>query len=234
MKWENTNNRFIAFFDIMGFKNLVQYTSHEKIVKLMTDISFIVKNMDSAKFGDENDAVRTTIFSDSILIVSNNDSINSAAHLMFQSAYLYRKCIELNIPIKGCISYGKFTADFDKSIFFGQPLIDAYLLQEELSIYSIVLHHSFESHLVGQTYGEEIFPNNVRWTKHLTPFKNGRSNHYHLNWCFYERNEDYKLLGQKRDLLNKFYSTVSGRTRSYVDNTLVIFEEMIKPLTQLS
>ena len=226
MEWENTTNRHIAFFDIMGFKNLVQYNEHEHIVKLMTDISAIIKNMDTVKFGNNNNTVKTTIFSDSILIVSNNNSVDSAAHLMFQASYLFKKCLELHIPIKGCISYGKFTADFEKSIFFGQPLIDAYLLEEELNVYSIVLHHSFESHLTGQEYGKAIFPKNKRWIKHLTTFKNGKSNHYHLNWPFYIAEEKISNFERQHSLLNKFYNTVSGKTRNYVDNTLELFEKM--------
>lgn len=227
MKWENTDNRFVAYFDIMGFKNLVQNNSHEKIVKLMTGISTVVKSMDSESFGDDpNNIVKTSIFSDSIIIVSNNDSISSAAHVMWQSAYLYRKCLELGIPIKGSIAYGKFTADFDKSIFFGQPLIDAYLLEEELNLYSVVLHHSFESYLLGKVYGKHKFPDNIRWFKHLTPFKNGRSNHYHLNWIFYLPDEEQEKIEEKRDLLSKYYNSVSGKTRCYVDNTLTLFEEM--------
>ncbi|MBK8482777.1 MAG: hypothetical protein IPL31_00075 [Saprospiraceae bacterium] len=227
MKWENTNNRFVAFFDIMGFKTMVQNNSHDEIVRLMTEISTIVKNMDSKQFGAEPDnVVKTTIFSDSIIITSNTDSISSAANLMYQSSYLFRTCLDLGIPIKGSISYGKFTADFTKSIFFGQPLIDAFLLEEELNLYSIVLHHSFESFLMGKEYGQAIFPNNIRWFKFLTPFKNGKSNHYHLNWIFYLSAKEQEELEHQEMLLNKFYNTVSGKTRSYVDNTLELFEKM--------
>jgi hypothetical protein len=32
------------------------------------------------------------------------------------------------------------TLDYEKSIFFGQPLVDAFLLQDELKFYGIVVH----------------------------------------------------------------------------------------------
>jgi hypothetical protein len=227
MDWTITNNRFVAFFDIMGFKNLVQFNNHDQIIKLMGEISSVVKNFDSSTFGDESDCtIRTTIFSDSIIIISNNDSINSAANIIFHAAFLMRKSVELGIPIKGSIAHGKFTADFDKSLFFGQPLIDAYLLEEELFLYSIVLHHSFESFLIQKKYNGKIFRENDRWFKYLTPFKNGKSKHYHVNWLFYLLNTDPEKIKDFEKYMDNFYNTVSGKTRIYVDNTIELFEQM--------
>lgn len=230
MKWTTTNNRGIAFFDIMGFKNRVSVTEHEMVIKLMEELSAYVKGINSETFGNIESPIRTTIFSDSVLIISSDDSIEAGIHLMLCSSYLMQKAIDLGIPLKGCISYGKFTADFDKSLFIGQPLIDAYLLQEELSLYSIIIHHSFESHLCNKEYSGDTFPENVRWIKFMTIFKSGKANHYHLNWLFYgdRKTERYE---KNRDKLSQFYHTVSGKTRAYVDNTMELYEKMITSLT---
>ena len=228
-KWEKTENRFIAFFDVMGFKNLVDFEKHEVVIKLMEELSeYLKSSIDSRKFGDnESNLIRTTIFSDSILIISNNSSIDCAANLMIHSAFLFQKALQLNIPLKACISYGKFTADFDKSLFIGQPLIDAYLLQEELFLYSIILHHSFESFLANQEYNGLKLSINPRWIKFPTPFKNGKAKHYHLDWFFYVQKEG-KFKEQYHELLLNFYNSVSGKTRAYVDNTLEMFDKMVE------
>jgi len=41
---------------------------------------------------------------------------------------------------EGGEAFGNMTLT-SKSIFFGQPLVDAYLLQEELNFYSVVIPH---------------------------------------------------------------------------------------------
>lgn len=48
------------------------------------------------------------------------------------------------IPFRGSIAYGEMTVDLENSIFFGQPLIDAYLLGEQLQSYGIACHASAE------------------------------------------------------------------------------------------
>ncbi len=230
MTWIKTNERFVAFFDIMGFKNLVNSEKHENVLKVMEELSDFVKSVIDSKHFDEDDSmIKTSIFSDSILIVSNNNSINCAANLMTHSAFLIEKATEMGIPLKGSIAYGKFTADFEKSLFIGQPLIDAFLLQEELFVYSMVIHHTFETYLTGQEYGEEKFPNNIRWYRDITPFKNGKSKHYHLNWLFYTV-DDIKMRDGFRTLVSDFYKSVSGKTRAYVDNSIDLFDKMAEQL----
>ncbi|AWA30945.1 hypothetical protein HYN48_13145 [Flavobacterium magnum] len=234
MKWNDTDNRFVAFFDIMGFKNLVQTKSHANILKQMRQLAAIVNYIDSQEIVSKNSqsVLKSTIFSDSIILISNNNTVSSAANIMLHSSLLMTVAIRLGIPMKGCIAHGKFTADFENSIFFGQPLIDAYLLEEELSLYSIVLHNSFENHLINKYYGGYKFRDNIRWFKYLTPLKVGKSQHYHLNWIFYgfllnEKVDNSTKIEEFRKLINNFYLTVSGRTRSYVDNTVDFFEQLV-------
>jgi hypothetical protein len=224
MEWIKTENRFIAFFDIMGFKNFVNTNSHDKVIKTMEKIASYAKLIDSREFKDVS-MLKTAIFSDSIIIISNNDHIESATHLMLSSAFFIERALDLGVPVKGCIAHGKLTADFEKSLFIGQPLIDAFQLQEELFLYSIVLHHSFEAFLIDKEYDKQKFPENNRWIRHLTPFKNGKSRHYHLNWLYYLAEKEEEKVKYKNQLL-KFYNTVSGRTRGYVDNTLEFFDKM--------
>lgn len=230
MEWINTNNRFVAFFDIMGFKNLVSTRTHEEVIKLMEVISAFAKIIDNNKF-KEYSILKTTIFSDSIIIISSDDSIDSAIHIMLASSLLVEKTIELGIPIKGSISYGMFTANFEKSLFIGQPLIDAFLLQEELFLYSVVMHHTFETYLFNKEYGDQKISESSRWFKHLTPLKNGKVWHYHLNWTYYSINNlDKKKLFKNN--IHNFYNTLSGKTRGYVDNTLDIFAKMTENIKQ--
>ena len=96
-------------------------------------------------FGDS--VIRTVFFSDSILLISSDDSADSATQLIYHVANMLRNALIAGIPLKGAIAHGEQTADFDKSLHFGQPLIDAHKLQDELYLYGVVLHHSAEQHI---------------------------------------------------------------------------------------
>lgn len=238
---KKTANRVIAFIDIMGFKNLVQTKSHSQILNKMEQLSNFVNNLDKKEFEayGTKSQIRTIIFSDSIVLISENDTISAAINITLHVSFLVNHCFEIGLPIKGCISYGKFTADFDNSLFFGQPLIDAFLLQEELQVYSILIHHSFEAKFGDKKYSNSTFKQGGRIEKYKTPMKSCTTYHYHLNWLFYElydfEKDEYQYNKEKNEgILNKlerFYSTVSGKPRVYVDNTIELAKKLIETTT---
>ena len=238
---KKTTNRVIAFIDIMGFKNLVQTKSHSQILKKMESLSVFVNDLDKKEweaFGAKS-RLRTIIFSDSIVLISENDTVSSAINVIYHTADLVMYCFEIGLPIKGCISYGKFTADFEKSLFFGQPLIDAYILQEELQVYSVLIHHSFEAKFGNKKYSNTTLKEGGRILNLKTPMKGCTTTHYHLNWLFYylydfKKNDwyyDVKKNEEIMKILEKFYSTVSGRPRIYVDNTIELAKKFIETTT---
>ena len=136
------------------------------------------------------------------------DEISNVAKQIMISAIKREK----PIPLKGALAEGDITCDMVKQLFFGQALIDAYLLEENIQYYGIVVHHSAEQSV--KNYATEIFKNN------LVPLKSGKINHYELVW--YDGCEDVKL-GLERIRLS-----VSDSPRKYVDNTNNIIDEFIK------
>lgn len=234
-KWTDTRKRFVAFFDVMGFKDFVYRHNHAKVVSLMrkleTGIRKIKRTEESLLFKrgrpatPKNDfdidkvVVRPVFFSDSILLVTSDASPASANKMLMVAAWLTCHCMARSIPVKGAIALGEMTADFVNSVHCGRPLIDAYLLQDDLLIYGVVLHHTAEkfvrSHrVVG--LNEEIVLQNV-------PMKSCVVHHAVLDWT--------RHLGGREDpmkMIRKFYSTVSGVARRYVDNTLVYTQQALE------
>ena len=219
-KWDETCERSIAFFDIMGFKNFVYENEHSDVHSLMIKIDSIIKAVHGKIFTSNEHkelvSVRTAFFSDSIIIVSNSSSIESLNFFLLVCSWVNAVCIRDGIPIKGAISHGLFTADFQKSLFFGKPLIEAYQLQENLHIYGCVLSHSIEKKITSES---------KPYLWHLpVPFKGSQVWHYILNWT------NPLKIGSKLDavkLLFKFYMTVSGLTRKYVDNSIRVIDEVL-------
>jgi hypothetical protein len=237
-KWHITADRFVAFIDIMGFKNLVNSHSHDEVLSKMYAINKIVKPLEQsaqialstpgkripedADYNFEHAIIRPVIFSDSIVLITNSDKISDAKAIVFNSIVLIQECLNLGIPVKGCISYGEFSADIDNSIFFGQPLINAYLLQEELNQYGIIVDHSFQKFISGK----DIFLEDIV-VEYPTPLKAGIISHLNLNWALQlEEDQDIK------SSLDSFYHSVSGAPRKYVDNTIKFFEKFHKEVWQ--
>ena len=152
LDFPETADRFIAYFDIMGFKDRVYREGHEEVQKMMDTVAEAVQYINKMKGIKENDGViceknppiKAVTFSDSILFVAEGGSAKNMNLLLLISRVFLRLMFENRIPIKGALSYGRFTANFEKSQFFGRPLVDAYRLAEETYFYGATLHHRFE------------------------------------------------------------------------------------------
>lgn len=216
--WETTTNRFVAFFDIMGFKDLVLKTKHQDIVDLLEALSKARTTLDqvnNTKIGAAKlvrGETKSFTFSDSIIFFSKGDSEGDANKITLDCLYLQKVALEKQIPIKGAIAYGEITVDHKNSIYFGQPIIDAYLLHEDLHMFTVIADYQFE---------KKAISNNLGGTKtvfefYKTPLKSGKANHYILKPI--PKNIDSTL-----ENLNKLYHSVSGKPRQYIDNTIEFY-----------
>lgn len=222
-EWLITTSRYVCFIDIMGFKDLVARQSHAKVFNLMSRLSDAKELLHSVLNNDSKSKSKnllyTTTFSDSIIIFSKDNSDDSEIAMMISMSYLFEKAMSNGIPLKGALSFGRMSVDKEKQIFFGQPLIDAYLLQEDLFYYGIVIHNSAEQKLTrlsDESYFKDL----------LTPLKSGNIYHYNLNWFAYLTEEDKsnKVLEKAfKKVTKKHRGLTSGRPRKYLDNTLQVF-----------
>lgn len=212
--WQKTNHRFVAFFDIMGFKELVERNSHEFVVGklqiLKETLSYLETMNNDEKLKSYNtEETKSITFSDSIVIFSRSGTTADANKIILDSYWVLKRAIENGIAIKGAISFGEITVDFENSLFFGRPIIDAFLLHEQLMQYSVILDHSCEAMCANFELHERI-SEFVHSRKAV--LKTGRINH--------------KIIGPKNNSddftndLKKLYTTVSGGPRIYIDNTI--------------
>ena len=89
--------------------------------------------------------IRFTIFSDSIFIFSKDDDFGSLRLFLIYVKKVIRMALRKEIPLKGAIAYGNIVVDDVHNLFCGQPIIDAYLLEEDLQYMGVVFHHTFEN-----------------------------------------------------------------------------------------
>lgn len=209
---ESTKERFVVFLDIMGFKDRVARNKHEKILKQLETFQNTISSYVS-EYQESN--IQLSLFSDSILIFSQDDSIDSLKSIAAISAKIMMSAFQQQetIPLKGAIAQGKVTCNQSKQLYFGQALIDAYLLEENVKYYGIVVHHSAE--LKVKTIADGSF----RDVK--TCLKSGDISHYELYW-YNTILKEAEPQNSISDCLNNLRLTVSDEPRKYIDNTLKI------------
>lgn len=225
-KWKSTAKRYVCFLDVMGFKDMVVRNTHDAVHKKMEAFLEAVKKWEvvgnKAKDDVElskifpNCEIRVATFSDSILLITSGDEIRDLSHLMMMLKLLISDCFQIPIPIKGAISKGLLTADFEKSLFFGKPIIQAYELQDEVNYYGVVVDRYVEQDIENDYFeiSKEFDKLAIRIK---TPMKSGKISAVNLNL------QDNSI-HQKH--LSKLYYSVEGKPRIYVDNTIEIFNEM--------
>lgn len=230
--WTMTESRFVAFLDILGFKDTVMRNSHDDIYDKLSTIEKYSKQIQSIEMGKKNPKynnceVYVVNFSDSIVIFSKDDSVVNFQFFLNTVGYLFLKCILSNIPLKGAISHGITSVNKSKQIYFGQSIIDAYLLEEELNYMGIILHNSVDTYIAKNATVIYSNTNTISQFFHefRTPLKNGKYLHKNLDWkkmLWAATGTDN--LHEAQEKVKAFYNSCSGNTRKYIDNTLEVLE----------
>lgn len=145
-------------------------------------------------------------------MISKDNSLESVATFMIYVQWFVNMALIAGIPFKGAIAHGLFTSDIENSLYFGQPLIDAFHLQNDFELYGVIMHHTAEQYLIETKYMDNI--KNL-FNIYKVPMKHGQVNHYIINPYLSSPFSDdvYK------SLMIEYYKKVSGIPRQYVDNT---------------
>ncbi|WP_424037809.1 hypothetical protein [Porphyromonas endodontalis] len=232
----SNNEKYVLYADIMGFKERVMRTKHADLKKELKELR--KELYDWLRLYLENvETFKVSFFSDSILIVDENTR-DGFHHISLAAVALMVVSLKCKFPIKGAIAKGEFTYEEEDQLFFGQAIIDAFLLEEEVHYYGIVAHHTMEEDIKSfsnEKIGEGDDDNLVScpYVLNPIPLKDGKITHYHVA---------YNLLGCEKlketqiskstelDISNleKISGTVSGTPRIYVDNTLQVLKEDLR------
>lgn len=228
--WAIKSSRFVCFLDIMGFKDMVMRNSHDEVYDLMSKISKhrkTLENVDGLPEQYPADSLKTISFSDSILIFTKDESLECFEVLTAAAGWLFVAALESGIPLKGSIACGEISINTSRQIFFGQPLIDAYLLQEDVAFYGIAIHNTTEKFLNANTIRRSLTDS---YKDCLAPFKSGKISHLLLDWT---DSLDEKIAEKKRlralELMKKQREKTSGAPRKYIDNTIDVITQIYSP-----
>lgn len=228
-KWKTTDKRFVAFLDLLGFKDKVMRKSHSEIYEELSKISKIKELIENnslkqqKKFKDCD--VYVVSFSDSIVVFSKNDSFENFEYFLIVIRALFSNSIKEKIALKGGMAYGEVSLNKAEQIYFGQPIIDAYLIEEDVNYLGVVADSSI-NYFIKENF--ESFNTSMICKKLLFEEKSylkcGKINHLNLDWFIltqrnHESLKDEEKIFNIQEHLNSFNCTVSGSPRRYIDNT---------------
>jgi hypothetical protein len=126
-------NRWLAYFDILGFKNLIKNCGAMGACLLCYDSA--INNINQ----NQNDNVHAVWFSDTFLFYADDDSYDSFTRLSrLASGFFYEMFTNL-IPMRGCINCGELLAEEETGKYLGQGLIDAYQQSESQQIIGLTM-----------------------------------------------------------------------------------------------
>lgn len=234
--WITTAKRFVVFLDIMGFKDFIYRNPHEVVYEKLQLLSQKKEALDKASKNIgrpyRNSAIYSTSFSDSIIMFSKDDSIECFEIISAAAAFLMQEALTHNIPIKGGIAYGQVTVNKSQQIFFGQPVIDAYEMQEDVCYYGIIAHHTINDYLTSHQSEISLWTLNVLYKEIPTPLKSGKISHHNINWFEFLNGLSGKnkpkglLLAEYIKTIQNLKNKTSGAPRRYIDNTELVFHSM--------
>ncbi len=222
--WKNEHkDRLVFIADIMGFKELVRNDSNgELAAKLRQFMTDLYKRLSPFKSGMSH--IRVAVFSDSIALATDSTSKDNWRRMARAVTILMLTAKSFDMPMKGCISKGRFIfdQDTDRPLFFGPAGIDAHLQQEEMFFFGVSVHKSAENDI--PTLNDEI-KKFFRFVK--LPFKTGHSRHYVFDWHLVRTERD--PLGEDEYIkwLERYEMDNNARVRSYVINTIEAVKDVI-------
>lgn len=129
----DTRKRYVAMLDIMGSSNTMR-TNPNAMGDILIECKKLIQNHRSLS------NLYITMYSDSITVITKDDDVSSFEDITYASAIMERMFIQKTFAINGAISYGDITIDEGEDfVFYGEPVIEAHKIQEDLFFYGIVL-----------------------------------------------------------------------------------------------
>ncbi|OQX18457.1 MAG: hypothetical protein BWK75_06635 [Candidatus Altiarchaeales archaeon A3] len=181
-------NRYVAFFDILGFSNLVETEGSKEVfiytrgfLDLMIRSSMPKSVVNPDMSVDLKPSIISYInFSDSIVYYSLDDSYEAFRTMLKVCANFINVVIcGPTRMIRGALSHGEFYADPENNAYVGKALIDAYQLEKDQEWLGVSLHSSIEN-TANFIRAQKEFSHLI--VRSLVPLKGSSNKPFCLNW----------------------------------------------------
>ncbi len=139
---------YVAFIDILGFKEFIKNNDFKKVNSLFSDINDLrneaLKCFNYLKYNDDikmkpASNIAINIISDSIVISFPKAETNSLATLLYViSFFSFNVLHKYNLLCRGAIAEGDFYVD--QNIAYGPALVKACIMESKLAVYPRIIY----------------------------------------------------------------------------------------------
>jgi len=198
----SVNHLPVAFLDVLGFKEMITEMSLEELSKKYEYLINITDAMNKPLLFLNNENNKETItlfpdcesseklcvkniFSDSIILIANDNSELSCLKLLVYVWKLSQVFIAFKMPLRGAITYGEIYVNTEKNIFLGQALTRAYELEESQQWIGVMIDSNLKDKYsdLFNLINEEENLLKIIFLEYDVPFKDGSTKKFHtVNW----------------------------------------------------
>jgi hypothetical protein len=134
--------KYVAFIDILGFKNRLQDISHDKAKEVIRSFNHEIYSLWHRLGYNGDQTIKGRTFSDSLIIYTSNINEQQLIKLITFLIELYRiSILRCDLSLRGGVAIGEYddikATEFDnlqKGIIVGNAFIDAYTLESTNAI----------------------------------------------------------------------------------------------------
>ena len=142
MDCQKQDNRYVAYFDVLGFREAVKNNVDEAcgvLVDLRVSLEEALRAPSKCDATFFKDRVGGICFSDAVILFTRSDKLEDLGSILISSGAFFAGALHKCVPLRGGISYGRFRIDSERGLYCGVPLITALDLAENAQWSGIVV-----------------------------------------------------------------------------------------------
>ena len=187
--------RAVAFLDILGFQQALQDRGLQRLMNTYIEFDILLHNWEGvlkhwedapSLFKDKRAPqlwADRYIFSDAIVLFSRSNTEQEILRLLVYVWRLLQFSIIHGLPIRGALAFGEIALLKERSLFVGQPIIDAYLLEEKQQWVGVSIDRSLYELAIQVRTSNRALENVI--VEYAVPFKGEETERLLvLNWCW--------------------------------------------------
>ena len=136
--------KYVAYLDVLGFKNLVCSTKSSNQSKVARYFYLIDKIITDLKSRRIKNSITSLVVSDSVILTmpfleGRSENLSNLRELCIAIREIQFELAKSDIWLRGAVTYGKAYVSKDENQIVGEAFIDAYLLEEQTAIFPRVI-----------------------------------------------------------------------------------------------
>jgi hypothetical protein len=131
-----TQNRYVAYFDMLGFKTATLRDPAQAYVSLssLRDCMDRILDLDVVVLTKEiilKNRIKAFILADSVLVFTGTNEPYDLCAILTLTSTLFAQALHKCVPLRGAITRGEFFYNIDRNLFGGVPFVKAYELERK-------------------------------------------------------------------------------------------------------